>query len=162
MKVFLSARYSRKDELRKYRTILQEAGYTVNSRWLDEETKEEEGTNALTATPPEHRQAIALADIQDVRECDVLIAFTEQPCNPQATWSHARGGRHVEYGAAIALGKPVIVVGYRENIFHFLPEVYFVELGEVATTYKGSYKDMFLIHLHMVSNRIILKQKGYK
>lgn len=35
----------------------------------------------------------------------------------------SRGGRHVEYGIALALEKAVIVVGPQENIFHLLPQV---------------------------------------
>ena len=37
-------------------------------------------------------------------------------------WS-ARGGRHVEFGLALAAGKRLCIVGPRENIFHFLPRV---------------------------------------
>lgn len=35
----------------------------------------------------------------------------------------SRGGRHVEFGMAIALGKRAIVVGSQENVFHLLPGV---------------------------------------
>jgi len=37
----------------------------------------------------------------------------------------SRGGRHCEHGMALALGKVCWVVGYRENVFHWLPEVQF-------------------------------------
>jgi hypothetical protein len=32
----------------------------------------------------------------------------------------ATGGRHVEFGLALAQGKRVIIVGPRENVFHYL------------------------------------------
>ena len=41
---------------------------------------------------------------------------------PRAPLS-TRGGRHAEFGIALALGKRVIVIGPRENVFHALPAV---------------------------------------
>lgn len=49
-----------------------------------------------------------------------MISFTEPPRS-----GASRGGRHVEYGIALARGVRVIVVGFRENIFHWLPQVEF-------------------------------------
>jgi hypothetical protein len=46
---------------------------------------------------------------------DAVIIFTEIPNATPAT-----GGRHVEFGLALAQGKRVIVVGPRENVFHYL------------------------------------------
>ena len=48
-----------------------------------------------------------------------------------------RGGRHVEFGMALARrllsGAPrLIVVGYRENVFHYAPEVEFYETWNEA------------------------------
>jgi nucleoside 2-deoxyribosyltransferase len=55
--------------------------------------------------------------LQDVLSADSIIAFTEEPR------SDGRGGRHVEFGVAVAMGKRLIVVGPRENAFHCLSEV---------------------------------------
>ena len=46
---------------------------------------------------------------------DAVIVFTEMPNSVLAT-----GGSHVEFGLALAQGKRVIVVGPRENVFHYL------------------------------------------
>lgn len=47
-----------------------------------------------------------------------------------APWA-ARGGRHVEFGVAVASCKRLVVIGPRENIFHHLPRVeVFPTLGE--------------------------------
>lgn len=35
----------------------------------------------------------------------------------------SRGGRHVEFGMALAMDKRLVVVGPRENVFHLLPAV---------------------------------------
>jgi hypothetical protein len=51
---------------------------------------------------------------------EVVVAFTEGPGDVEG---RARGGRHVELGAALAAGKRVCVVGHRENVFCWLPIV---------------------------------------
>ena len=47
-----------------------------------------------------------------------MLFYSEHP--DTAT---VRGGRHVEFGMALALGKPIFVYGHKENIFHYLPQV---------------------------------------
>ncbi len=66
----------------------------------------------------EKRQRFAEEDYQDLCTCAVTISFTEIPRT-----STSRGGRHVEFGIALALGQQVWVVGPRENVFHCLPDV---------------------------------------
>lgn len=62
----------------------------------------------------------AVEDIEDIDAADALIAFTEAPGD---TPGRSRGGRHVEFGYAIGKGKPVCIVGIRENVFCHLPQV---------------------------------------
>lgn len=54
----------------------------------------------------------------DVDGADVLVLFTVKP-----TRATKRGGRHVEFGIAYALGKTLVVCGPRENIFHYMDGV---------------------------------------
>jgi len=68
------------------------------------------------------RQKFAQDDFRDVMACDLLIAFTEQPRTDKG-----RGGRHVELGLALGMGKKVWVVGHRENIFCWLEHITFFE-----------------------------------
>ena len=75
-----------------------------------------------------NRMQFAQEDYDDLCSADCVISFTEEP----RTMSNSRGGRHVEHGMAIALGKRVIVVGHRENIFHCLPQVEFFPTWEDA------------------------------
>jgi nucleoside 2-deoxyribosyltransferase len=58
---------------------------------------------------------IARQDCEDLMAADAVIIFTEIPNTILAT-----GGRHVEFGLALAQGKRVIIVGPRENVFHYL------------------------------------------
>lgn len=107
MKVYLSARYARREELCRYREQLAGVGIECTARWLDGEG-DDLGTNATI-------------DVEDVIAADVLVAFTDEPAEFSPHPWASRGGRHVEVGIAIGAGIPVIVCGPRENIFHHLP-----------------------------------------
>lgn len=117
MKVYLCSRYSRRDEMRLVRTLLQEAGHEVTSRWLDTDWERTDGGSS--AAPADYRDMYAQIDMDDVRSADAIITFTEAP------GVGGRGGRHVEFGMAAAWDKRLFVVGHRENIFHHLPGVQF-------------------------------------
>ena len=112
MKVYLAARYSRRDELREYKTALEAIGVEITSRWLNE-------TEPLDSQMVEHSEAFyvetATIDFQDVDAADALVFFSE---NPLVGWP--RGGRHVEYGYAFKGNKPIYVVGPKENVFHYI------------------------------------------
>lgn len=115
MKIYLAARYSRREELCTYRADLEALGHTITSRWLfgnhqltDEELRADGGA-------VEKRARFAVEDWQDLIAAATCISFTEEPRS-----GNSRGGRHVEFGAALALGQRCIVVGARENVFHCL------------------------------------------
>lgn len=135
--IYLAARYSRRLELCGYRAELEMLGHNVTSRWLNGDhqisdagtpigesgealVEGDDGSNSeLAARLREH---FAQEDIADIERSDVFIAFTEPPRS-----TASRGGRHVELGFALALNMPVYVVGHRENVFCWLPEVKFFE-----------------------------------
>jgi hypothetical protein len=120
VKIFLSGRYSRRDRLRALRAQLRLMGHEVTSRWLDTAWEGGDGSGS-SAAPAECRSRHALEDLEDVARADCLVAFTEPP------GAGGRGGRHVEFGAALALGKRVVVVGFRENLFCHHPAVEFFD-----------------------------------
>lgn len=142
MKVYLAARYSRREELCGVRSLIEQMGHSVTSRWLngghqiddqgaplteEREKQFEDGDPRANAL----RVHFAQEDFIDVNTAEVLIAFTELP-----RVSASRGGRHVELGLALAWSKTVIVCGPRENVFCWLPDVIHVEsavdaLGEL-------------------------------
>lgn len=107
-------------------------GYLVQARWLDGGHQidaignpiGESGEALVESNSPEAaalRAKFAGDDFQDVATAELVISFTEPP----RTASTNRGGRHVEFGIALAGRANVIVVGHRENIFHWLPDVVF-------------------------------------
>lgn len=114
-RIYLAGRYSRREELLRIGKQLKGMGHEVTSRWLL-------GKHEMKDERPGHEEAMMFAeeDIQDILKADVLVAFTEEP---GAQKGRARGGRHVEFGYAIARGMRVCVVGHRENVFCHLPEV---------------------------------------
>lgn len=131
--IYLASRYSRREELCIYRSQLQAARLTVRARWLDGEHQlSNEGTpigeNGEALVEAGGLEAATLRahfandDWEDVTQADCVINFTEPPRS-----SANRGGRHVELGIALALEKTCLVVGHRENIFHWLPQIHFFE-----------------------------------
>ena len=119
MKIYLAARYSRNDEMRGVRDVLQTLfGHEVTSRWIDQH-----GGNLLESfvagqlnDDPEGCAKYAQIDIDDLKAADVVVSFTSKD-------GGGKGGRHVEYGLALGLGKRLVIVGPRENVFHTLPNV---------------------------------------
>lgn len=109
MKIYLAARWSRREEMVEVRRQLENLGATITARWL---------------TDPEHRggdaksQAfnamLANHDREDLGAADMVVYFGP---------GGSRGGCHVEFGMALALGKRVVHVGPLENVFTWLPEV---------------------------------------
>jgi hypothetical protein len=114
--VYLASRYSRADEMRGVRDVLTVLGLNVTARWIDYHG----GQLTASFTPETLNQdpalcgEIARADWDDLNAADTVISFTG---------NGGKGGRHVEFGMAVALGKRLIVVGPREHVFHTLPAV---------------------------------------
>ncbi len=122
--IYLAARYSRREELCGYREQLRALGYKVNADWLNEMDPKKvaaiEGADDHMAGV--YRREEAQMDYMQIIMADTLIAFTDSFDGPVAP-SIARGDRHVEFGIALANHARVIVVGPRENIFHWLPVI---------------------------------------
>jgi hypothetical protein len=109
MKIYIAARYDRRFEMLGVAAALIRAGHEVTSRWI------EGGRGG------EPEIIAAVEDVGDLTRADCIVTFTEAP-ERGVPWA-ARGGRHVEFGLALAMGKRVCVVGPRENVFHHLLHV---------------------------------------
>ena len=110
MQIFLSARYELRDTMKQYAEFLIAGGHEVPAKWLWEDQMDFTGMNSIPANPGE---SYAWDDFFDVRHCDVFICFTEDQDQPKG-----RGGRHVEFGFAWTMEKPIIIVGPNETVFH--------------------------------------------
>ena len=111
MKIYLAARYIKRVEMQGIADKLSALGHEITSHWLD---------GSYDGTTPAEIASYAQIDCGDIMEADTCISFTEEPRK-----TNNRGGRHVEFGMALALGKRCIVVGHRENVFHYLRVVEF-------------------------------------
>ena len=63
------------------------------------------------------------------RRADALVAL-----NPPGWESKGTGGRHVELGSALTLGRPVILLGPRTNTFHHHSDVQMVDTATGVLT----------------------------
>lgn len=126
MNIYLASRYSRAAELRVIRRQLEMMGHNITSRWLDGNHEIKPGGS--DQADDQERARFAREDWQDMESADCVISFTEEPRK-----TNTRGGRHVEFGGALALGKRCIVIGWRENVFHHMPQVQFFPSWSAAS-----------------------------
>lgn len=122
MKLYLAGRYSQKDEISVYARDLEKRGAIVTSSWLQEPHNPNTNLHDVSDDLLEKYQKV---DLDDIRRADGMVFFSQPPTVPTL-----RGGRHVEFGYALALGKPILVYGPKENIFHYNWRVTNVETWE--------------------------------
>lgn len=108
MRIYLSAQWSRRDEIEGYAVTLRDHGYEVVSRW-HQELMGDDSANSVADWAK-----WAGADLSDIDTSETFLAFTE----PRGTLS--RGGRHVEWGYAIAVPRECVVIGPIESQFYAL------------------------------------------
>jgi nucleoside 2-deoxyribosyltransferase len=106
MKVYIAAPFQCLGDADLLRQQFETAGIGCTARWI---------TDALAA---ELSDEWARNDLADVAAADALVAM-----NPAGWESSGTGGRHVEFGYALALDKPIYLLGERTNIFHHLSRV---------------------------------------
>lgn len=106
MKFYLAGKYSSHPEMRERVVVLKFYGHSVTSRWITGDHEHLEGRDK----DPENAR-FAREDIEDIMDCNAVIWFSE----PQ---NNGRGGRHVEFGYALAIQRPIYVIGRKENVFH--------------------------------------------
>lgn len=99
MKLYLAGASKRIEELRECRKSVVQLGHQVTSTWLEEKEGERDEFRALR-------------DLQDIRAADLIVSLTSPGIG--------KGGRHVEFGVALALEKHQAIVGPREHVFHYL------------------------------------------
>lgn len=104
LSIYIAAPYPAREAAIELLAALEVAGFTVTSTWLRE----------FDTLDDEH----ARLDLHDVERADALVLVNPEPWAAQGT-----GGRHVEFGYAIAKGKQLYVLGERSNMFHHLCDV---------------------------------------
>lgn len=93
--------------------VLERHGHTVTSRW---HSKEFLPTAEIGA---DERPVIAQEDYNDIAASDALVLI--------AGPDRYSGGKFVEAGIAVGLGRRVYVIGRRENMLMWLPSIVAVD-----------------------------------
>lgn len=113
MKVYVASSFLRKDSVREMHALLRRAGHEITCDWTGEDA-----TGMSGAVLWRYMERAAMMDRDGVIAADVVIVL------------HDDRGRamHAEMGMAVALGKPVIVVGGKtpadeimRSVFYYLP-----------------------------------------
>src|SRR6266702_6113809 len=111
LKVYVAAASYRQREARNLFRRLERHGLEVTGTWVFKRSLGE-----VETFPTE-----AARDLAQIDEADLVVTLTE---NPRARRpKYTTGGRHVECGYALGKGRPLVVVGPKENVFHYLPNV---------------------------------------
>lgn len=106
MKIYLAGRFTRQNEFKGYADLLTLDGHEITANWV---YGGEEGLRY---------EDIAELDTNDVLRADAILAFSE----PYGSENRG-GGRHSEWGIAIAAKKILLLVGQKEQVFHWYPGV---------------------------------------
>lgn len=97
---------------------LRSVGHKVLSTWHDEEDQ----LTPVEATDEEMRELIALRDTAQIRRASGLVLLADEGMVP--------GGKFVELGFALGLGKVCYIVGRRENMLCYHPSLIKLESVE--------------------------------
>lgn len=105
MTLYLAGKFRWRMVIRQIATKLTTHGHIINSRWL---------TGHDGPMSPEVQALYAAEDFEDIKSVDAVVVF-QLPCDePEPSI-----GRHIELGYALGIGKPVILVGLPEVVFHY-------------------------------------------
>lgn len=112
--VYLAAPFGRKLEMREKRDELWKLKQEVRARWIDEDIFTSDTTPSSVGEAPssEYLGTYAEIDFEDAKGCNTFIVFPG-----------VGAGHHTEMGVALRQGSQVIVIGQKNNIFHYLPWV---------------------------------------
>jgi hypothetical protein len=135
-RIYLAAAWARKEEIRNIANELIGQGEDVHSRWLYEPTYSPQVTDRAN-----FMRERAEIDVEDVRNADILVRFSDNLNSETVPSGLATGARMFETGLAYSLGKTIIVVGGYQCVFDYLRTVIHVkDVAELKTFLKGCIK----------------------
>lgn len=98
MRIYVAAPWPLRHLAETLAYLLEQQYHTITRKWWDEETNSQ------------NRGDDAYLDRLGVENCDVLISVSG---------AGSQGGKHTEFGIALALNKCIFVFGDQEQIFHY-------------------------------------------
>lgn len=123
--IYLAGPWARRDEVRLVRDVFQEAGFTVNARWLDVQAHVNSTAYGDSVDDLVGLQREAVRDLEDVAKSAVMVVVNLEKSE----------GKAVEQGLALSRGMPIVVIGARTNLFQYLPHVTVVDTPMEAIRY---------------------------
>lgn len=118
MKIYIAGQYKRRGELAAHAEQLEELGHQCTSSWLKKSDNEE---HEFGLKPVEQH---AQQDLWDIDDADAILVFGD------GEGTLTRGGKHVEWGYALAHQLEMWIVGEGETIFHSLADEIFEDWDE--------------------------------
>ncbi len=119
MKIYVAASYPRKKDAIAISDRLEALGHTMMSRWKweDEGYTSDFGRRETQQEQYDRLSAAAIRDLEDLKNSEIVVCLTDG--ENQLT----HGGRHSELGIMLYETKRVIIIGPREQVFHYHPDV---------------------------------------
>jgi len=108
MKAYVASSWECKTEAAQIRDHLATMDIGCTATWIDIDPED-----AYFASRADIE---AVRDVREVAEADLFFLYVPDP-------DTSRGGRDVEMGLALALGKPIVLIGTRRCVFHWHPDV---------------------------------------
>ena len=142
-RIYIAGPYAGRDRLRRLvAEPLADAGHCITAGWLHEDTPTTERyLGAAYALEAGQVDQHVTGDLGDIRDCDVLLAVTpgwlEWKGGARLPMS-ASGGRHVEFGYAVAHHKRLLHLGTPENVFTRALAQEFSHLYQVMHALEGA------------------------
>jgi nucleoside 2-deoxyribosyltransferase len=114
IKIYVAAPWAEKAfKAKEAKEKLEAEGFIVTSRWISFHEEKSADQSGL-AYDKDVLIREAANDVEDVRDCDIVILLNTQKRGEETS------GKAVETGMALAWFKPIIVVGQPTNVFHWL------------------------------------------
>lgn len=112
-KAYIATKWENRARAAELAEILEQYGWEITRKWW--------AYPSFEVVTPEYQQAEAIDDIAAVRAADVVYVIMEKDLPYRGAWA--------EFGAALAFGKPVFVIGEeaKKCVFAYHPLVTFVE-----------------------------------
>ena len=114
LRIYVAAPWSNRDVAATVARQLRDKGHVITHDWW---SYEGEATNGMDPDDKFMKQC-ADDDYRAVRTADLLLLLNLQDRGKETS------GKAVETGLALAWGIPIIMVGSKTNVFHYLPDIY--------------------------------------
>jgi hypothetical protein len=116
MSAYVAARWDDRKLAMEAAAQLRDAGIVIHSTWLSPRDDQSMDTLKAEGNIVIEARARALMDVHEIAKSNLFVQLS-----PEAGFRNSTGGKHVELGIAIALGKTIYIIGQRENVFHYHP-----------------------------------------